>query len=404
MYLQVPGEYTEYSIKSVPIDETNLKQKAELLLDQYGRQGSLVPHNVVLIPIGDDFRYDHDIEWDQQYTNYQMLLEYINKYSDKYHAHIQWGTIKDYFREIRTRMKEFPTLQGDFFVYSDIFTEGRPAYWSGYFTTRPFWKLLDRQLQAALRSAEILFSWAWAQANQEPNLKVSQFLEKDFEKLVKARENLGLFQHHDGITGTSKTHVMHDYAMKMFESYHHSLSVSAHASQYLLMVPGFLHSMKRDHMFLDNLQPDFERPTYEKLPSKIPITVDGQMRVLVLFNSLAQQRFELVKILVSTINFKLSDEHGHNVPFQINPVWNDTGHGLSIVQHQFEVFFIADLPSPQLSDLHFASQCSKRQRGPFGRCVFQPLCPNHWPKKYLRNQGCFAGRHSNRQRCPEASV
>jgi alpha-mannosidase len=32
---------------------------------------------------------------------------------------------------VRERMKDFKSLRGDFFVYSDIFSEGRPAYWSG---------------------------------------------------------------------------------------------------------------------------------------------------------------------------------------------------------------------------------------------------------------------------------
>ncbi|XP_063229652.1 alpha-mannosidase 2-like [Bacillus rossius redtenbacheri] len=369
-FRKIPGEYTEYSLRAVPIDEYNVRQKAELLLEQYGRTGSLFPHNVVMMPLGDDFRYDHEIEWDQQYHNYKRLFDYINQNKDRYHAEATFGTPSDYFAAIKERNKRFPTLKGDFFVYSDIFSEGRPAYWSGYFTTRPYWKILDREVEASLRSAEILYTVALNKARQQDYNKTAQLLERDYERLVKARRSLALFQHHDAITGTSKAVVMHDYALKLFEALQDTVHVQAQCAQTLLEkeLPdknstGKILGRKHDNFLL----PDTDRESYEKLPQKVPlVTPRNEPRRVVLFNSLAQQRQDVVKLRVTTPNVRVLDSKGNAIPYQVNPVWNITkitksakdaenggaeeqesnkdGRVLQMAKDLFEVMFVADMP------------------------------------------------------------
>ncbi|XP_052836777.1 alpha-mannosidase 2 isoform X2 [Drosophila gunungcola] len=377
-FRKIPGEYTEYSVKAQFITDDNLEAKAQLLLEQYARTASLFPHNVALIPVGDDFRYNKDREVDQQYQNYKKLIDHIMANRRLYNADIRFGTPSDYFEAIKERMKAFPTFKGDFFVYSDIFSEGRPAYWSGYFTTRPFYKLLSSELEHQLRSAEIIFTLAYNTARQAKRENAIKIYEKNYELIINARRNLGLFQHHDAITGTSKAAVMRDYAMRLFESTQNMVKMQESCLELLLQK-----GQPRHHGFLLS---EFERDNVNKLPRKMPIqmvsgddsmpTVSGgeggaggtasvgAAASFVLYNSLAQKRLEVVTLRVQHPNVKVLNDKGVELShIQINPVWNITdtyeqGLGTSVSgsvgrirtsTRQFEVMFVAELEPLSLS-------------------------------------------------------
>lgn len=63
------------------------------------------------------------------------------------------------------------------------------------------------------RSAEILFSIAYKEVQQGKITSIFPW-EDQFLKLTVARRNLGLFQHHDAVTGTARNNVVNDYASK----------------------------------------------------------------------------------------------------------------------------------------------------------------------------------------------
>uniref|UniRef100_A0A1W7RB09 Alpha-mannosidase n=1 Tax=Hadrurus spadix TaxID=141984 RepID=A0A1W7RB09_9SCOR len=340
-FRKIIGEYTES--RAYEINDKNVHERAELLLGQYGRIGSLFPHNVALVPLGDDFRFNYDIEWDQQYTNYRILFDYINSQKDWY-AQVDFGTLEDYFQEVHKRTKEFPSVSGDFFSYGDIYADGRPSYWTGYFTTRPFMKHLCRELEHWLRAAEILYSLTRAHVSQRGYSVLLQKLDDDYKYLSYGRDNLGLFQHHDAITGTSKETVMADYGNRLHRSLQEVSAIVSHSAQFLLFEN--IHQHPIEHPLTSNLFPDVERPTYDTIPKKLPFHLSPSGRKLVLYNTMGQARQEPVRVVVKTPQVKVLNSKMVPISIQINPIWNGS---VDIVNDLYEVFFIAELPPLSLT-------------------------------------------------------
>ncbi|OXB55161.1 hypothetical protein ASZ78_003557 [Callipepla squamata] len=322
------------------IHSGNIQHRAWMILDQYRKKSKLFRTKVLLAPLGDDFRYAESSEWDQQYQNYQKLFDYMNAHPEL-HVKAQFGTLSDYFEALRkesnlgerSSTSFFPILSGDFFTYADR----DHHYWSGYFTSRPFYKRLDRVLESYLRAAEILYSLALTQSHKYNKMSVFPSVD-NYKLLTEVRRNLGLFQHHDAITGTSKDWVVVDYGTRLFHSLMNLKKVIIDSAHILILKDKGAYNYDTSTPFL---KMDDVQSSQDSLPRKTVIKLTSQPRYLLIHNPTEQERFSVVSIIVNSPRVKLLSPLGKPVTVQISAVWD----GATTVSHEaYQISFLAHLP------------------------------------------------------------
>lgn len=331
-------DHEDYPIN---VDENTIESLTDQLIGQYARTGSLTEHNVILVPLGCDFCFRESMDWDLVYENYNKIIRYAKKQQWK-NVDIQFGTVKTYFDEILHRAAKFPTLKGDFFVYADLYDSGLPGYWSGYFTTRPYFKILDRYLEAKLRSAEILYAMALYHAKVY-HFEQMELFKTDFSKIVEARQTLALFQHHDSITGTSKSFVMKDHAMRLLEAIYNVNGVQRRSVRSILFPNDFVVDVVDEYV-------------WNELGSGSKQTIfnvgNGSIKKIIFFNPLAQRRIQCIKVLTNNVNTKVRlHNKKKNIPIQISPVWEYFSQGTKVFisPEKFELSFFVNLSPMSLT-------------------------------------------------------
>ncbi|TKS73268.1 Alpha-mannosidase 2x [Collichthys lucidus] len=342
-FKRLPGGRINCPWKVPPktVVEANVAERAHLLLDQYRKKSKLYRSKVLLVPLGDDFRYDKALEWDQQYMNYQKLFDYMNTHPEL-HVQAQFGTLSDYFNAVYkahgvaqgSRPSDFPVLSGDFFAYADR----EDHYWTWLFH-------LPTLLQESGPGAEILYSLAVANARHagmEGRYPVS-----DYALLVDARRSVALFQHHDAITGTAKENVVIDYGTRLLRSLIGLKRVIINAAHFLVMKNKEFYRFYQTEPFLET---DDRRATQDSLPQRTLIELDpAGPRYLVLFNPIEQERLCAVTVLVNTVRVRVLTEDGQTLPVQLSAQWSSASQMSAEV---FEATFMVRLPPLGLAVFH----------------------------------------------------
>ena len=308
-----------------PVETTPeiVQHRVEKLLDQYRKKSTLYRTNTLLVPLGDDFRYVSLDEAEAQFRNYQMLFDYINS-NPSLNAEAKFGTLDDYFQTLcdeadrvnyslpgeigSAEIEGFPSLSGDFFTYADR----KHDYWSGYYVSRPFFKAVDRVLEHTLRASEMLMALILGRCHR---IMCEKLMTSYAYRLVAARRNLALFQHHDGVTGTAKTHVVKDYGTRMHTSLTDLQLFMSKAIEVLLGI-----RFEKSEQGPSQFDPEQVRAKYDAQPVRKGVLVqEGSATSVVIFNPLEQTRNEVVMVVVDRPDVTILDTNWTCIESQVSP-------------------------------------------------------------------------------------
>ncbi|XP_022832907.1 alpha-mannosidase 2-like [Spodoptera litura] len=338
---------TEYNFatnhRNLDVSAFNVKEKSELLLEQYSKTGTISPHNTIIAPLGGPYHYEMQAEFDFQFNNYQKISDFVAANKEIYKASIEFGTTKDYFDYLKSKHKQFPTFKGDFLNFADI-SGGSPAYWTGFYTSRPFTKILLRRLHSTLRTTEILFSFA-LNLNVFRRSNISQI----YELLIKTRETVARLVDRNVLSGT----------------------VSANALKY---VHSQILNTARDCWYIQEISASFLSLKPEKHVAYLQKYVyrNGEFTSVLrtvspgdqvyIFNSLSHERTEIVELTTRYPNIRIVDHNKRDVTVQINPVWTYTSENLIKLSRMFYKIVFAVMMPPltlelfKIKDTYDASQ------------------------------------------------
>ncbi|KAH8283707.1 hypothetical protein KR018_012604 [Drosophila ironensis] len=260
--------------------------------------------NHIMIPMGGDFQYSNARI---NYKNMDKLIKYINeRQTNGSDYNIFYSTPSCYLNSLHQSLKSWPGKTQDFFPYA----HGEGSFWTGYFTSRPTQKRFVREGNQMLQVAKQL------------SLFAGLFSEKHTKDLDYLRQIMGVMQHHDAITGTERQNVSDDYDRLTYDAIVGAANNTRDALRILTSLP----------------EAEFESCLRLNI-SECAFTKNGPDNIMVtLYNPLAHESTQYVRIPVKEASYAVSDEKGKAVASEILPVpWqvlalehrpNDTQHEL----------------------------------------------------------------------------
>lgn len=315
-----PGRYSfgdSWDIYSPPnpcpaIQSYNLRARADELVENFKHRAAWFSHNKLLWAFGCDFNYQN--AW-TMFKNMDQLITYINENSDKYGVRVKYSLLSEYFEAVHKLGKTWGDYSGDFFPYND----NNVSYWSGYFTSRNKLKGLTRSADNVQRLVDAAFATALA-----GGYKLDQ--QKLYEYINELRYQNAVAQHHDGVSGTARPHVVDDYEYRL------NIGIQTSFEALQNIVPNLLDPV--------SAASGASGPAVSTNPQEIQaLLLQGKPVSVVLYNTLGTARDEYVEIKVPIAALNVTDSNGRSIVSQIDPPHNQIYNLTTVDQIHLGVHF-----------------------------------------------------------------
>lgn len=233
------------------------------------------------------------------FENMERVMRYINARPDIFGFKLIYSTPADYFSAIGANgtvgARSFPEFHGDFLPAA--FTAHYVR--SGFYTSRPASKAIDRAV--------------WARGHAAKLLQTLRSLRRDLpgkglraadEAIAAVDAAVGVHQHHDAMSGTDLAFVAQNYMDMMTQA---SGQVTAAAAAIVSELAG-----------VEGDGAGCEMRNVSICPAMRPLQ-QGHNVSLTVFNPLGVARSEVVEVPVPIPGVVVTDTFGHTVPSEVHP-------------------------------------------------------------------------------------
>ncbi|XP_064509349.1 epididymis-specific alpha-mannosidase isoform X2 [Pseudopipra pipra] len=278
-----------YPNMSLPVTDTNLHQYAQTMVANIKERAAWFQTSDVLWPWGCDKQF---FNASVQYSNMDLLLDYINEHSGEFGVTVQYATVGDYFQAVYSRNLTWEIRNSqDFLPYS---TEPFQA-WTGFYTSRSTLKGIARRASSLLYAGESFFT---QYILKHPAGSVCKC--KALKQLQSLRWAVSEVQHHDGITGTESPKVRDMYMTNLMYGVFNVKKLMA-------SIIFDMNNVKKNGEVYSSVYPK---------DSGISGAADLDQYVVV-YNPLAWNITTFVTVSVGNLAMSVYDELGHPVPAQV---------------------------------------------------------------------------------------